>query len=76
MYNFLEVNIVIFKRIRDTREDWDYTQKQIAEYLNIKQATYSDYENGKINVPVEAFIKLAELYNVSIDYLTGLSDNK
>lgn len=76
MYNFLEVRMLIFKRIRDTREDRDYTQKQIAEYLNITQATYSEYENGKINMPIEAFIKLAELYNVSIDYLTGLKDNE
>lgn len=76
MYNSFEVNIVVFKRIRDMREDRDYTQKQIAEYLNITQATYSEYESGKINVPIEAFIKLAELYNVSIDYLTGLQEDK
>ena len=59
------------KRIRDLREDNDYSQVEIAEYLNIKQTTYSKYELGKINVPLEALIKLADFYNTSLDYIVG-----
>lgn len=43
--------------------------------LNVAQTTYSDYENGKINMPTSILIKLAELYNTSIDYLLGMTDN-
>ena len=65
-----------YVKIRDLREDNDYKQTEIAEYLNIKQGTYSDYERGKINIPNEAFIKLAAFYNTSVDYLLGLTDYK
>ncbi|MBE6748287.1 MAG: helix-turn-helix transcriptional regulator [Ruminococcaceae bacterium] len=64
----------MFKRVRDLREDNDYTQKQIAEYLKIHQTTYSDYEIGNLNIPVDVLIKLAKLYNTSIDYIVGLTD--
>ena len=66
---------MLFQRIRDLREDSDKKQTELAEYLNIKQSTYSDYENGKINVPIDMLIKIAEFYQVSLDYLTGLSDD-
>ena len=49
---------------------------ELAEYLNIKQTTYSKYELGKINIPIEVFIKLADYYDVSIDYLVGRSIKK
>ena len=62
---------MIYENIRNLREDHDKTQKELADYLNIKQTTYSKYELGKINIPVEVFIKLADLYNVSVDYLLG-----
>ena len=65
-----------FKRIRDLREDRDYTQVQLAEYLHVKQSTYSDYESGKINIPIEALLRLAEFYEVSIDYIVGVTDSK
>ena len=64
-----------FERIRNLREDNDYKQIQVAGYLCVKQSTYSDYENGNINIPIEAFIKLANYYNTSVDYLLGLTDN-
>ena len=64
-----------FERIRNLREDNDYKQIQLANYLCIKQSTYSDYENGIINIPIEAFIKLANYYHTSVDYLVGLTDN-
>ena len=69
-------NLNPFQIIRNLREDNDKTQQEIADYLNIKQTTYSKYELGKINIPIEVFIKLADYYNVSLDYLTGRSKNK
>lgn len=60
-----------FENIRNLREDNDKTQKEVAAYLNIKQTTYSKYELRKINVPIDVFIKLADYYTVSIDYLVG-----
>lgn len=65
---------MLFKRVRDLREDNDYTQKQIAEILKIHQTTYSDYEIGNLNIPVDVLIKLAKFYNTSIDYIVGLTD--
>ena len=62
---------MIYENIRNLREDSDKTQKELADYLNVKQTTYSKYELGKINIPVEVFIKLADFYNVSVDYLLG-----
>lgn len=67
--------IKLFKRIRDMREDRDLTQKQMAEYLQIHQTTYSDYEIGNLNIPIDVLIKLARYYKTSIDYLVGLADD-
>lgn len=67
---------MVFANIRNLREDNDKTQQEIADYLNIKQTTYSKYELGKINIPIEVFIKLADYYGVSLDYLVGRSKNK
>ena len=61
-------------RIRDLREDNDYTQEEIANYLHIKQNTYSQYENGQRQLPLECLIALANLYNTSTDYILGLTD--
>ena len=58
-----------FRRIRDLREDSDKKQRELAEYLHIDQSTYSDYETGRINVPIEALIKLAAFYDTSVDYI-------
>jgi len=63
-------------RIRDLREDNDITQKEIADYLHIKQNTYSQYENGKRQLPIDMLIALARFYNTSTDYILGLTDNK
>ena len=65
----------MFKRIRDLREDRDITQKKMAQLLKIHQTTYSDYELGNLNVPVDILIKLAKFYETSIDYIVGLTDN-
>lgn len=58
-----------FRRIRDLREDSDKKQRELAEYLHIDQSTYSDYETGRINIPIEALIKLADFYDTSVDYI-------
>lgn len=63
-----------FQRIRDLREDRDWKQEYVAEKLGITQTNYSKYELGKVNVPVEMLIKLADLYHVSLDYLTSRTD--
>ena len=62
-------------RIRDLREDRDITQKDIAEYLHIRQNTYSQYENGQRQLPIIVLISLAKYYNTSTDYILGLTDN-
>ena len=62
---------MVFQRIRDLREDNDWKQEYVAEKLGVRQTTYSKYELGKINVPVDTLMKLADFYNVSVDYLLG-----
>ena len=66
----------MYERIRNLREDGDFRQKDLAEYLSVAQTTYSDYELGKLNIPVPVLIRLAEYYGTSIDYLLGLTDVK
>ena len=63
-------------RIKDFREDNDIKQKELAEFLHIKQNTYSQYENGQRQLPIDILIKLAQFYNVSTDYILGLTDKK
>ncbi len=65
-----------YMRLRDLREDADLTQAEIAEYLHIKQNTYSQYENGHRQIPVDMIIKLSRYYKVSTDYILGVSDKK
>ncbi|MBQ8833614.1 MAG: helix-turn-helix transcriptional regulator [Oscillospiraceae bacterium] len=65
-----------YENIRNLRTDGGYTQKQIAEYLGISQNTYSQYEIGVLNYPIEVLIKLAKFYNTSVDYLLGLTGTK
>lgn len=64
-----------FVRIRNLREDKDLYQKDVAKMLGISQQYYSEYESGNRAIPVFHLIKLAEFYNVSIDYIVGLTDN-
>ncbi len=64
---------MIFPRLRDCREDNDYTQVQIAALLGIDQRVYSNYETGKRTIPIEHLIVLAEFYKTSIDYLIGFT---
>ena len=64
----------MYKRIRDSREDKDFSQKQLAEMLNISQSTYSRYESGFLDIPSEILISLSKIYGVTTDYILGLSD--
>ena len=64
----------MFRRIRDLREDNDLTQRQIATLLNVSQSTYSRYENGELDIPIQMLIKLANHYDTSIDYLVNMTD--
>ncbi len=60
----------LYKRIRDLREDNDYTQLQIADMLHVSQSTYSRYESGAVNnIPTQALKKLASFYNITLDEL-------
>lgn len=65
---------MVFKNLRAIREDNDISQKKIAEYLNVSQNTYSQYETGVISLTAETLIKLADYYDVSIDYLLDRTD--
>lgn len=64
----------MYERIRSLREDKDLTQTQVAKILNMSQTGYSQYEIGKKDIPTRVLIKLAEFYQVSIDYLLNLTD--
>lgn len=61
-------------RLKELREENGLAQKEIAEVLNIKQNTYSQYENGKRQLPIDALIRLAKFYKVTTDYILGLED--
>ena len=75
LHNIDEVIIVQYKNLRGIREDKDIKQKDIAKYLNVSQNTYSQYETGVISLTAEVLIKLANYYNVSVDYLLDRTDN-
>lgn len=62
------------QRIRDLREDSDYTQEYIAKLLNVNQRTYSRYENGEHAIPLTILSFLADFYETSVDYLIGRTD--
>ncbi len=64
-----------YPRLRDLREDHDFSQEYIAKYLNMKQPQYSRYERGLRDLPTDVLIRLAKLYNTSTDYLLGLTAN-
>ena len=62
---------MFLQRLRDMREDFDLTQQNVADILGIKQTVYSRYERGYQTIPLVHLIKLADHYNVSLDFLTG-----
>ena len=66
---------MVYRRIRDLREDNDLTQKEVARELNCSQQVYSNYELGQRDIPTYVLIALSNFYDVSVDYILGLSDN-
>ena len=66
---------MIYRRIRDLREDRDLTQKNLANILNCSQQVYSNYELGQRDIPTDILIELSNFYDVSVDYILGLTDN-
>lgn len=67
---------MMYRRIRDLREDNDLTQKQMAEVLHCSQQVYSNYELGQRDIPTAILIALAKHYNTTTDYILGLTDKK
>ena len=63
----------MLEQLRGLREDMDLTQSDVAAFLNVSQNTYSDYEHGKINIPVSSLIKLAQYFDTSIDFIVGIT---
>lgn len=66
---------MLYRRIRDLREDSDLTQKELSRVLNCSQQVYSNYELGQRDIPTDILIKLSKFYDVSTDYILGLSDD-
>lgn len=66
--------MAVYRRIRDLREDHDLTQREIAAKLNMPQPQYCRYEQGYRDIPTDILIKLSEIYNVSTDYILGLTN--
>ena len=64
-----------FPRLRDLREDSDLTQNQLVEILHMHKTTYTNYEQGKREIPFSLVVRLAKFYNVTIDYIAGLTND-
>ena len=64
------------KRLLSLREDNDYNQTTVAKAIHVAQTTYSDYEKGKVRIPLESLIELAKFYNVDLNYISGISNIK
>ena len=74
MKNIGVFTMYFYQRIKDIREDSDKSQTEIAGILNMKQQQYARYESGTQKIPLHHIIALAKYYNISLDYLTGLTD--
>ena len=72
----MRTEVLRYGRIRDMRVDRGLSQEEIGDILGVKQNTYSQYEIGVLNYPLDVVIKLAEFYGTSVDYLLGLTDEK
>ncbi len=75
MYTVLEVITILYKRIRELREDHDLTQAKMAEVLHCSQQVYSNYELGQRDVPTDILRRLSLFYHVSTDYILELTDD-
>ena len=68
--------MALYSRLRDLREDMDLTQTELVEILGMHKTTYTNYEQGKREIPFSLAIRLAKFYNVSLDYIAGLTSEK
>lgn len=66
----------MYPRIRDLREDYDLTQREMGEILSCSQRVYSNYERGDLDIPTDILIKLPKFYHTSTDYILGLTDKR
>lgn len=66
----------MYKRIRNLREDMDWSQTRIAKQLGCSQRVYSNYERGEVRIPPDILIELSKMYGTSVDYLLDLTDEK
>ena len=71
----MRYDILPYERVRNLRIDRGLKQREIAELLNVKTNTYCQYEVGTLRYPIDALVKLAVFYSVSVDYLVGLTDD-
>ena len=67
---------MILRRIKDLRDDTDWTQQNMADMLSVSRRAYGAYETGERSVPVGILVGLAKIYDVSVDYIIGLTDEK
>ncbi len=76
MYNKIMENLKKFvgNKIKESRKDKGLTQKEVAAILNMTQQQYSRFENGVFELDYENLVKISTLFEVSLDYLFGLSD--
>lgn len=65
---------MLYQRIRELREDHDLTQVQMGKILSCSRRVYSNYERGELDIPTEILIKLADFYEVSVDYLLNRTE--
>lgn len=72
----MDVIEILAKRLKELRQENNYSQYEIADIIGIAQVTYSDYELGRRSVSIQNLVKIAQIYNVSVDYMLGLSDVK
>ena len=70
----MDVIEILAKRLKELRIENNYSQYEIADIIGIAQVTYSHYELGRRSVSIQNLVKIAQIYNVSVDYLLGLSD--
>lgn len=68
------IALAYFPRLRDLREDSDLTQNQLVEILHMHKTTYTNYEQGKREIPFSLVVRLAKFYNVTLDYIAGLTN--
>ena len=68
--------MLYIQRIRELREDNDYNQSYVAKAIHVAQTNYSDYEKGRVRIPIECVVELSRFYDVDLNFIIGVSDEK